>query len=90
MKIILIYFCVISLISIVVTVYDKSAAIKGKWRVRESTLILLSVLGGSAAMLITMKAIRHKTKHSKFMVGIPVIIILQIILPILLYTYFNT
>lgn len=85
MKIFFIYLCIISLISIAVTAYDKSAAVKGKWRVRESTLILLSVLGGSVAMLITMKIIRHKTKHSKFMIGIPVIIILQIMLVILLY-----
>ena len=73
----LIYFAVISLISIIVTVYDKKAAISGKRRIRESTLLLLSALGGSLAMYITMKKIRHKTKHKKFMIGIPVIMILQ-------------
>lgn len=46
-------------------------------RVPEKTLLIISALGGSIAMLITMRAIRHKTQHAKFMVGIPVIILLQ-------------
>ena len=49
-----------------------------KLRVPESALLILSVLGGSLAMLLTMLLIRHKTKKPKFMVGIPVILILQI------------
>ena len=68
-----------SLVSIIVTIYDKIAAKKlPKHRTRESSLIILSVLGGSVAMLATMLLIRHKTKHAKFMVGIPLIIILQL------------
>ena len=74
-----VYLVVISLISILVCCYDKIAAKKfTKHRTRESTLLLLSALGGSVAMLLTMFAIRHKTKHAKFMVGIPLIIIAQI------------
>ena len=73
----LIYFVVISLVSVIITVYDKKAAKIGKRRIRESTLLLLSALGGSLAMYITMKKIRHKTKYKKFMIGIPVIMILQ-------------
>jgi len=46
--------------------------------VKERTLLIVSVIGGSVAMLITMRCARHKTQHAKFMVGIPVIIILQI------------
>ena len=48
-----------------------------KHRTRESTLLLLSALGGSVAMLATMLIIRHKTKHVKFMLGIPLMILLQ-------------
>lgn len=77
---VLIYISVISLISIFVTIYDKSAAKKHKQRISENTLILLSLLGGSVAMLATMKLIRHKTKHKIFMLGIPAIIILQVVL----------
>ncbi len=81
------YFAAISLISVIVTVYDKKAAKIGKRRIRESTLMLLSLLGGSLAMYITMKKIRHKTKHKKFMIGIPVIMIIQIAL--IAYLYFG-
>ena len=78
-KALMIYLCAVSLVSIIVCCYDKFAAKHNpKHRTRERTLLLLSALGGSVAMLITMCMIRHKTKHAKFMVGIPVIIILQI------------
>ena len=74
-----VYLAIISIVAICVTVYDKWAAKKRpKERTRESTLLMLSALGGSAAMLFTMLTIRHKTKHMKFMIGIPLIIALQI------------
>ena len=86
-KALLIYLAVISIISVIVTVYDKIAAKKfTKHRTRESTLIIFSILGGSVAMYITMQLIRHKTKHLKFMIGIPLIIVLQCaIVGLLLY-----
>ena len=75
---VLIYIAVISLISVIVCIYDKIAAKKfTKHRTRESTLLLLSAIGGSVALLVTMHCIRHKTKHLKFMLGIPLIILLQ-------------
>jgi uncharacterized membrane protein YsdA (DUF1294 family) len=75
----LVYLAIISIVAICVTVYDKWAAKKRpQERTRESTLLLLSALGGSAAMLLTMLTVRHKTKHMKFMIGIPLIIALQI------------
>ena len=73
------YLAVISLISVVVCVYDKFAAKHlQKHRTREATLLLLSALGGSVAMFATMQIIRHKTRHIKFMVGIPLIIMAQV------------
>ena len=81
----LIYFALISLAAIILTLRDKSVAQRGKWRVKESTLLLVSALGGSVAMLLTMRAIRHKTQHKKFMWGIPVIIALQIVVVALLW-----
>ena len=75
----LIYLAAISVVAIIVTVYDKIAAKKlPKYRTRERTLLLLSALGGSVAMFLTMLVIRHKTKHVKFMLGIPVIMLLQV------------
>ena len=76
--IILAYFAAISLAAIIMTVKDKHAARNRKQRIAEGTLFLVAFLGGSAVMLLTMRRIRHKTKHASFMVGIPVIIILQI------------
>ena len=78
LKISLIYLAVISLVSVIVTIHDKSAAKKKRRRVPEKTLILLSLLGGSVAMYVTMQMIRHKTKHAKFMLGIPAIMVLQL------------
>ena len=72
-----VYVLVISIISIVVTIYDKNIAGTGKRRVPEATLLMWSALGGSIAMYVTMHTIRHKTQHKKFMIGIPLIMILQ-------------
>lgn len=78
------YLIIINLYAIIITVYDKYQAKKGGWRVKESTLLLVSALGGSIAMYATMQIIRHKTKHLKFMLGIPAIFILQAALVIFL------
>jgi len=87
MPYITIYLAAISLLAIILTVYDKRAAKKKKWRVRESTLLLIAALGGSVVMLLTMQIIRHKTKHAKFMVGIPVIIAFQIALAVIVWRW---
>ena len=85
----LIYVAIMSVISIVVCIYDKIAAKAAKrHRTREATLLGLSALGGSVAMLITMLIIRHKTKHKKFMIGIPAIIAVQAVLVALLCIIF--
>lgn len=75
------YLAAISLVSIIVCCYDKFAAKHAqRHRTPEITLLALSALGGSVAMLATMFLIRHKTKHAKFMIGIPLIILLQVAL----------
>lgn len=75
---ILAYMAVISLISVGVTVADKLYAKRpGHRRVPESTLLLYAAFGGSVSMLVTMLLIRHKTKHIKFMLGIPLILLFQ-------------
>ena len=79
----IIYLLFISLVAVVVTVVDKLSAIAQKRRVPEHTLLTLPALGGSAAMLITMLIIRHKTRKPKFMIGIPAIILVQLVLILL-------
>ena len=83
-KYFLIYLGIISIISMVICCYDKIAAkYATRHRIREAPLFWLSIIGGSVAMLITMHTIRHKTRHKRFMIGIPVIIILQVALTVL-------
>lgn len=87
-KLLFCYGCSINLLAILITIFDKQRAKKGKWRVAEKTLLWVASLGGSLAMFFTMLIIRHKTKHKKFMVGIPIIIFLQAIIIFLFFHYF--
>ena len=77
---VIVYMVIISILSIIITIYDKKIAGSGARRIPEKTLLTFSAIGGSVAMLLTMFAIRHKTQHKKFMIGIPVIMILQAII----------
>ena len=82
------YLAIISLISMIVCIYDKKISKRGnvKLRVPEKTLFIWSALGGAVVMYITMQIIRHKTKHPSFRIGIPVIIVLQaVLIGVLLY-----
>ncbi len=72
----------ISVITAAVTVADKIKAKKGSRRISEKTLTVLALLGGSVAEYFTMRLIRHKTLHKKFMLGLPLIIILQLIIAV--------
>ena len=86
----LIYVAAISIISVIVCCYDKYAAKhRPEHRTRERTLLLLSALGGSVAMFVTMQTIRHKTKHIKFMLGIPLIIVAQVALVVAYFVLMN-
>ena len=87
MEIFIIYFLAISVITAVVTVYDKKEAkSRPKHRVPEKVLFLLALLGGSAAELLVMLKIRHKTKHKRFMMGLPLIIVVQVVVIWLILT----
>ncbi|MDY4813881.1 MAG: DUF1294 domain-containing protein [Ruminococcus sp.] len=78
----LIYLLLINFIAFLLTYYDKKASKIGLRRVKENTLMLVALLGGSAAMYITMKMIHHKTRVSLFMVGLPFIFVVEMILVI--------
>ncbi len=88
MKYFLCYLAVISAVSVIICIYDKIAAKRNFRRISEKNLLLLSVIGGSVAMYTTMRIIRHKTKHTKFMLGLPVIILLQIAIFLLVFIKF--
>ena len=74
------YIAVISIIGWILPIVDKQRAHKDEWRIRERTLFIVSALGGSLAMYLSMKKFRHKTKHKRFMIGIPAIMIVQVII----------
>lgn len=79
-----IYLVIINLVAFLTFGADKRRAKKDKWRVRERTLFLLAIIGGSVGALLGMYLFRHKTKHWYFCVGIPAILVLQIVLSILI------
>ncbi|MGN1132305.1 MAG: DUF1294 domain-containing protein [Ruminococcus sp.] len=80
----IVYLLLINFIAFLLTYYDKKASKTGLRRVRENTLMLVALLGGSAAMYITMKIIHHKTRVSLFMVGLPFIFVIEMIIVIFL------
>ncbi len=59
---------------------DKQKAINGQFRIPERTFWLLALLGGAVGAYIGMNVFRHKTKHLSFRIGMPVLIILQLVL----------
>ncbi|MEG1312561.1 MAG: DUF1294 domain-containing protein [Romboutsia sp.] len=79
-KLLYIYFIIINLIGFYIMYIDKRKAIENKWRVSESTLISIAIIGGSLGSLLGMYTFRHKTKHIKFTIGIPFIMLIQFIL----------
>lgn len=78
MKYLLIYLLLINALGFVLMLVDKWKARKKRWRIPESTLMWVAALGGSIGSLLGMYTVRHKTKHLKFIVGIPLILVAQI------------
>lgn len=77
---IIIYLLIINVIAFLAMWIDKRKAEKGKWRISETTLLLLGVLGGSIGGMIGMYTFRHKTKKKRFTIGMPAILIIEIII----------
>lgn len=80
MKIFNIYFLIISFVTFFLMYIDKQKAINHEWRIPEATLMTLSLIGGSIGTYLGMYTFRHKTKHPKFTIGVPICIILNILL----------
>lgn len=76
-KIIIIYLTSINVATFITYGIDKMKAKRSKWRIREASLLLLAVLGGSIGALLGMKVWHHKTMHKKFKYGVPAILIVQ-------------
>ena len=76
-KLLIVYVAAVNVVAFVVYGVDKYKAQKAKWRIRESTLLLLAAIGGSAGAWLGMKVWHHKTRHAKFRYGVPAILLVQ-------------
>ena len=82
--VILIYFILINIIGFLVMLIDKKKAEKGKWRIQEKTIFIITALGGGIGTITGMYVFHHKTKKLQFTIGLPTITILEIVLGIYL------
>ena len=78
------YLIAINLITYGAVALDKWKAIHGKWRIKEKTLIGLAAIGGSVGGLMAMYTFHHKTRHPKFVYGLPFILLVQLVILFLL------
>ena len=74
----IIYLLLINAVGFGVMLYDKYLAKNNLWRIPEKTLLGIAAFGGSVGCWLGMYTVRHKTKHLKFTIGIPVILVVQI------------
>lgn len=79
------YFALINLIAFALMGIDKRKAIKGAFRIPEATLFIVAIIGGSIGAIAGMYTFRHKTRHFKFVYGMPAILLIQILLIVLLF-----
>lgn len=87
MTILFLYLVIINALGFLLMLIDKYKARKNLWRIPEASLITFAIIGGSIGSLIGMRLFRHKTKHPKFAIGIPIILALQIFLIVILEAY---
>ena len=78
-KVAFLYVIIMNIIGVMMMGIDKSRAKRHAWRIPERTLFLISLLGGSVGSLAGMYLFRHKTKHMKFVIGMPLILLIQIV-----------
>lgn len=86
MKYLFIYLGIINAAAFLLMLADKQKARKNAWRIRESTLLLTAALGGSLGALAGMHLFRHKTRHGKFFIGIPVMFALHCLILVFFLT----
>lgn len=80
MKALILYLIIINAISFLLMLVDKYKAKKNLWRILEATLMGFAAAGGSMGALAGMYLVRHKTRHLKFTVGIPILLFFHILI----------
>jgi uncharacterized membrane protein YsdA (DUF1294 family) len=86
LKQIIIYLIVINVATFITYGIDKYKARRAMWRVREASLLILAVLGGSVGAWLGMKVWHHKKQHLKFKYGVPFILFAQIALALYIFS----
>ena len=76
----IIYLFIINAAAFVLMLADKMKAKRGAWRIPEATLMGVAAIGGSFGAYFGMKTFRHKTKHPKFYIGLPVLMAIHAVL----------
>jgi uncharacterized membrane protein YsdA (DUF1294 family) len=80
--VIAVYFAVMNLAGFLIMGIDKRKAVNKLWRIPESTLFIIAIIGGSIGSIIGMQVFHHKTRKWYFVYGMPFILILQILLAV--------
>ena len=78
-KILLVYLVIINAVGFILMLTDKIKAKKNLWRIPEATLFLVAAVGGSIGSILGMQLLRHKTRHLKFSLGLPLILAVQMV-----------
>ena len=87
-QILLVYLLLVNAAGFLLMLMDKIKAKRNLWRIPEATLMGVAAIGGSIGAIAGMNLFRHKTKHAKFYIGLPVILVLQIMAVICIIFYF--
>lgn len=85
MQLIYAYLIIINAAAFILMLADKHKARKKKFRIPEATLMGAAALGGSIGALIGMYTVRHKTRHIKFTLGIPLILAVQVLVGLVIW-----
>ena len=84
LKILLIYLAAVNLLALLCFGIDKSRARRNRFRISEGSLLSLAVFGGCIGALLGMFVFHHKTAKPKFFIGVPVILVLQILVVVMI------
>ena len=87
LDLLLVYLLLVNAAGFLLMLVDKIKAKRNLWRIPEKTLMGVAIIGGSIGAIAGMKLFRHKTKHEKFYIGLPVILTLQIVAAICIVFY---
>lgn len=80
MKILVLYLIIVNAFSFILMLVDKYNAQNSLWRIPEALLLTVAAIGGSFGCFLGMRLVRHKTRHRKFFIGVPAMMVLHILI----------